>query len=125
VVSSSLVKAAVHGHDPNWGRIAGAAGNAHLADGTSLEAAGLSRAEAGKRGGGTVALDPALLRIGICGTDVFAGVPLTFDKATVSAAMSSPEVLIRLHLGAGDGIGEAFGCDLTERYVIENSEYST
>jgi glutamate N-acetyltransferase/amino-acid N-acetyltransferase len=125
VVSSSLVKAAVHGHDPNWGRVAGAAGNAHLADGTSLEAAGLSRAEAGKRGGGIVALDPALLRIGICGTDVFAGVPLTFDKATVSAAMSSPEVLIRLHLGAGDGVGEAFGCDLTEQYVIENSEYST
>jgi glutamate N-acetyltransferase/amino-acid N-acetyltransferase len=125
VVSSSLVKAAVHGHDPNWGRVVGAAGNAHLADGTSLEAAGLSRAEAAKRGGGIVALDPALLRVGICGTDVFAGAPLTFDKATVSAAMSSPEVLIRLDLGAGGGVGEAFGCDLTEQYVIENSEYST
>jgi glutamate N-acetyltransferase/amino-acid N-acetyltransferase len=125
VVSSSLVKAAVHGHDPNWGRVAGAAGNAHLADTTSLEAAGLSRAEAAQRGGGTVALDPATLRIGICGTDVFAGVPLAFDKAVVTAAMLSPEVLIRLDLGAGDGIGEAFGCDLTEQYVIENSEYST
>jgi glutamate N-acetyltransferase/amino-acid N-acetyltransferase len=125
VVSSSLVKAAVHGHDPNWGRVAGAAGNAHLADATSLEAAGLPRDEAARRGGGTVALDPAAMRIGICGTDVFAGVPLPFDKATVSAAMSSPEILIRLDLGAGDGIGEAFGCDLSEQYVIENSEYST
>ena len=42
VISSSLVKAAVHGRDPNWGRIAGAAGNARLADAAVLEAAGLS-----------------------------------------------------------------------------------
>ena len=33
--------------------------------------------------------------------------------------------LIRLDLGLGDGTGEAFGCDLTEEYVIENSEYTT
>ncbi len=125
VVSSSLLKAAVHGHDPNWGRVAGAAGNAHLADASSLEAAGLPRQEAARRGGGTVALDPALLRIGICGTDVFAGVPLAFDGPSVGAAMQAPEVLIRLDLGAGTGTGEAFGCDLTEQYVIENSEYST
>ena len=39
--------------------------------------------------------------------------------------MDAPEVLIRLDLGLGDGIGEAFGCDLTEAYVIENSEYTT
>ena len=42
VVSSSLVKAAAHGRDPNWGRIAGAAGNARLADAAVLEAGGLS-----------------------------------------------------------------------------------
>ncbi len=125
VVSSSLVKAAVHGHDPNWGRVAGAAGNAHLADATSLEAAGLPRQEAEQRGGGIVRLDPAALRIGICGADVFAGVPLAFDRGAVSAAMQAHEVLIRVDLGAGTGSGEAFGCDLTEAYVIENSEYST
>ena len=39
--------------------------------------------------------------------------------------MQAPELLIRLDLGAGDGIGEAFGCDLTEAYVVENSEYTT
>jgi N-acetylglutamate synthase/N-acetylornithine aminotransferase len=39
--------------------------------------------------------------------------------------MNSPETLVRLDLGLGDGVGEAFGCDLTEAYVIENSEYST
>jgi N-acetylglutamate synthase/N-acetylornithine aminotransferase len=39
--------------------------------------------------------------------------------------MDAPELLIRLDLGMGDGSGEAFGCDLTEKYVIENSEYTT
>jgi N-acetylglutamate synthase/N-acetylornithine aminotransferase len=33
--------------------------------------------------------------------------------------------LIRLDLGLGRGTGEAFGCDLTEQYVIENAEYTT
>ena len=39
--------------------------------------------------------------------------------------MTSPEVVVTLDLGLGDGVGEAFGCDLTEAYVIENSEYTT
>ena len=39
--------------------------------------------------------------------------------------MDAPEVLIRLDLGLGSGTGEAFGCDLTEQYVIENAEYTT
>jgi glutamate N-acetyltransferase/amino-acid N-acetyltransferase len=39
--------------------------------------------------------------------------------------MEGDELLIRLDLGVGHGSGEAFGCDLTEQYVIENSEYTT
>jgi N-acetylglutamate synthase/N-acetylornithine aminotransferase len=39
--------------------------------------------------------------------------------------MDAPEILIRLDLGGGEGHGEAFGCDLTEAYVVENSEYTT
>src|SRR6188768_2368006 len=58
VISSSLVKAAVHGRDPNWGRIAGAAGNARLADAAVLEAAGLTTDEAAKRGGTAALVDP-------------------------------------------------------------------
>ena len=58
VVSSSLVKAAAHGRDPNWGRIAGAAGNARLADAAVLEAAGLPAAEATARAGTPAVLDP-------------------------------------------------------------------
>ncbi len=128
VVSSSLVKAAAHGRDPNWGRVAGAAGNAQLADAAVLEAAGLSRAEAEARGGRAATMDPARLRIAIANHLVFDGPnggPLTFDRAAVRTAMEAREVLIRLDLGLGEGAGEAFGCDLTEAYVVENSEYTT
>ncbi|HLY14497.1 MAG TPA: bifunctional ornithine acetyltransferase/N-acetylglutamate synthase, partial [Candidatus Limnocylindrales bacterium] len=128
VVGSSLVKAAAHGRDPNWGRIAGAAGNGHLADAVVLRAAGLPAADAEARAGRPVTLDPASLRIAIAGHAVFDGSrggPLSFDRAAARAAMDAPEILIRLDLGLGDGQGEAFGCDLTEEYVIENAEYTT
>ena len=106
VVRSSLIKAAVHGRDPNWGRIAAAAGNAMLA-------------------GVPVPVETDRLAIGIAGVPVFDGAPLPFDRGALSRAMAGPEVLIRLDLGLGDGRGEAFGCDLTEQYVVENSAYST
>ncbi|HET9344840.1 MAG TPA: bifunctional ornithine acetyltransferase/N-acetylglutamate synthase [Candidatus Limnocylindrales bacterium] len=128
VVSSSLVKAAVHGRDPNWGRVAGAAGNARLADAAVLEAAGLSPDDAARRGGTPALVDPDRLRIAIAGQLVFSGGnggPVDFDRAAARAAMDAPELLIRLDLGLGDGSGEAFGCDLTEEYVRENSEYTT
>jgi glutamate N-acetyltransferase/amino-acid N-acetyltransferase len=106
VVASSLVKAAVHGRDPNWGRIAAAAGNA------------LVRGE-------PVPLEEARLAIGIGGVPVFDGRPLPADRERLVAAMAPPEVLVRVDLGRGDASGEAFGCDLTEAYVVENSAYST
>jgi glutamate N-acetyltransferase/amino-acid N-acetyltransferase len=128
VTSSSLVKAAVHGRDPNWGRIAGAAGNAMVAEAAVLEAAGLPADAARSRAGTAAAVDPDRLRIAIAGFAVFDGAgggPLGFDRAAARAAMDAPELLIRLDLGLGDGTGEAFGCDLTEEYVRENSEYTT
>jgi glutamate N-acetyltransferase/amino-acid N-acetyltransferase len=128
VVSSSLVKAAVHGRDPNWGRIAGAAGNAQLADASVLEAGGLDPDVAAARAGVPAAVDPDRIRIAIAGTLVFDGAvdgPVDFDRSAVRAAMDAPEVIVRLDLGSGDGTGEAFGCDLSETYVIENSEYTT
>lgn len=128
VISSSLVKAAAHGKDPNWGRIAGAAGNATLASAAVLEAAGLDPDEAVARGGQPVILDPDCLRITIAGHLVFDGAnggPQAFDRAAARAEMDAPELIIGLDLGQGDGVGEAFGCDLTEAYVIENSEYTT
>jgi glutamate N-acetyltransferase/amino-acid N-acetyltransferase len=107
VVRSSLLKAAVHGRDPNWGRVAAAAGAALRPDGTPIDL----RVEA--------------LRIAICGIPVFAGEPLPFDPAAVSAAMAAPEVVIDVDLGLDGASAEAWGCDLTEAYVRENAEYST
>jgi len=106
VVGSSLVKAAIHGHDPNWGRIAAAAGNALL-------------------DGAPVPVEVDRLAIAIAGVPVFDGEPIPFDRDAVSRAMAAPEVVLRVDLGLGDGRGEAFGCDLTEQYVVENSAYST
>jgi glutamate N-acetyltransferase/amino-acid N-acetyltransferase len=128
VVSSSLVKTAVHGRDPNWGRLAGAAGNALVAEEAVLVASGLPAAAARDRSGAPAHLEPERLRIAIGGELVFdgsAGGPVPFDRAAARAAMDAPELLIRLDLGLGDGAGEAFGCDLTEEYVRENSEYTT
>jgi glutamate N-acetyltransferase/amino-acid N-acetyltransferase len=106
-VRSNLLKAAVHGRDPNWGRVAAAAGAALRPDGSPVD------------------LDPATLTIGLAGSAVFSGLPLPFDAAAVSAAMDAPELLIEVDLGRGSATAEAFGCDLTEAYVLENSAYST
>jgi glutamate N-acetyltransferase/amino-acid N-acetyltransferase len=128
VISSSLVKAAVHGKDANWGRIAGAAGNAVVAEAYLLEAAGLSPADAAARAGQPAAVDPDTLRIAIAGHLAYDGArggPTGIDKAAAREAMTADEVLIRLDLGLGTGTGEAFGCPLTEGYVKENSEYTT
>ncbi|TAL07536.1 MAG: bifunctional ornithine acetyltransferase/N-acetylglutamate synthase [Chloroflexota bacterium] len=128
VISSSLVKAAAHGKDPNWGRIAGAAGNAVLASAAVLEAAGLDADEAAAMAGTAAWVDPDRLRISIAGHLVFDGVaggPQPFDRAAARAAMDGAEITIDLDLGLGSGFGEAFGCDLTETYVRENSEYTT
>ncbi len=128
VISSSLVKAAAHGKDPNWGRIAGAAGNAKLASRAVLEASGVDSEAARARAGTAAALDPDRLRIRIAGHLVFdgtAGGPQPFDRAAAREAMNGAEIMIGLDLGLGAGSGEAFGCDLTETYVRENSEYTT
>lgn len=108
VVSSTLVKAAVHGRDPNWGRIASAAGAARRPDGTA------------------VALDPQRLAITLAGRPVFgAGGPLPFEREAVAAAMAAPELVVELDLGQGEAVAEAWGCDLSEAYVRENAAYST
>jgi glutamate N-acetyltransferase/amino-acid N-acetyltransferase len=101
VAGSSLLKAAVYGNDPNWGRILAALG----------------------RSG--VAFDPTAARVSVQGVPVFAGRPLEFDKPALVAAMRADEVVVDADLGAGGGSGEAWGCDLTEGYVRINAEYTT
>ncbi|HYO43035.1 MAG TPA: bifunctional ornithine acetyltransferase/N-acetylglutamate synthase [Candidatus Limnocylindrales bacterium] len=128
VVSSPLVKAAMHGRDANWGRIAGAAGNALVPEAYLLEAAGHSPAEAASRAGQPAAVDPVRMRIAIAGLlayDGASGGPAGIDKAAAREAMAGDEILVRIDVGLGSGSGEAFGCPLTEGYVKENSEYTS
>jgi len=102
VASSSLVKTAVHGGDPNWGRI--------------VCALGYSGAE--------LALDRLHLSIG--GLVVFErGAGVDVDLAAVRQAFEQPEIEIVAALGLGDGDAEAWGCDLSEEYVRINADYTT
>ena len=102
IASSSLVKSAVFGTDPNWGRV--------------LAALGRSRA--------AVEEDKIDLFInGVCIME--AGKPIPFHRDAVVAQMRRPEVTFRLQLNLGSGEATAWGCDLTEEYVIINSAYTT
>jgi len=102
VAASPLVKTAVHGADPNWGRIVAALG----------------------RSGAHFSLDR--VRVTFAGTTVFEhGAPLDTDLSPVVAALREPRSEIDIDLGAGDGRGHAWGCDLTAGYVRINAEYTT
>jgi glutamate N-acetyltransferase/amino-acid N-acetyltransferase len=102
VASSSLVKTAVHGGDPNWGRI--------------VCALGYSGAE--------LALDRLHLTVG--GLVVFErGAGVDVDLAAVRRAFEQPEIEIAAALGLGEGSAEAWGCDLSEEYVRINADYTT
>ena len=102
VCGSSLVKTAVHGRDPNWGRIVAAAG----------------------RSG--VVFNPEQVALWIGSHQLMqGGQPLPFDRDAASAALREPTVKIRLRLGAGPGQGRAWGCDLSDQYVRINADYTT
>jgi glutamate N-acetyltransferase/amino-acid N-acetyltransferase len=111
VCGSSLVKCAVHGRDPNWGRIVAAAGRAG------------------------VAFDPEAVALWLGPHQLMAaGQPLPFDRPAASAYLREraagaylrdDTVLIRLRVGEGPGEGRAWGCDLSDQYVRINADYTT
>lgn len=111
VAGSSLLKAAVYGRDPNWGRIAAAAGRA----GIPFEQTDLR-----------IQLGDFLL--------MERGQPLPFDRpaasqylkqAAAGAYLQDDTVRIAITLGPGGGQGTAWGCDLSYDYVKINAEYTT
>ncbi|MGF1540757.1 MAG: bifunctional ornithine acetyltransferase/N-acetylglutamate synthase [Pleurocapsa sp.] len=111
IVGSSLVKSAIFGRDPNWGRIAAAAGRA----GVKFHQDEL-----------TIKLGNILLMEN--------GQPLPFDRAAASeyikqaAAgeyLTEDTVSIFVCIGAGSATSIAWGCDLTYKYVEINAEYTT
>jgi len=111
VCGSSLVKCAVHGRDPNWGRILAAAG----------------------RSG--VVFDPGAVALWLGDHQLMAaGQPLPFDRLAASgyirnraaaAYLQDDTVLIRLGVGTGPGQGRAWGCDLSDQYIRINADYTT
>lgn len=105
VADSPLVKTAMHGGDPNWGRIISSAGAA---------LAGRS-------------LPRSILHL--CGVKVVEGGTATSvsedDRAKMVAAMGQPEIDIHLHLGLGEWSTELFFADLGHEYITINAEYHT
>ena len=102
IVSSLLVKTAVYGNDPNWGRIVAAVG----------------------RSGVEVVESKIDLHIGNIWV-VREGSPLSFDKKSVAEVFGRSEVSIGLQLNLGMASATAWGCDLSEEYVTINSQYTT
>ncbi len=103
VASSNLVKTAVYGCDPNWGRIVSAVGYAG------------------------VPVEPARLGLKINGIALFdSGEPLSFDAKVASASIrDNHTTLVELVVGAGQGACTHWTSDLTPEYVRFNSEYTT
>ena len=103
IATSSLVKAMVHGNDPNWGRIMMALGKS----GADMEESKID-----------IYIDDIKI--------VEGGVAIPFYKdAVVSAMAGSADVRFRVGLNLGGAAATAWGCDLTEEYVTFNSAYST
>jgi glutamate N-acetyltransferase/amino-acid N-acetyltransferase len=101
VSASPLVKTAVHGNDPNWGRL--------------LMAVGRSYAR----------IDLARARAWLGGIAVYNRGIVAFDEKSASEYLRSEEVLLRVDLGAGTYAATAWGCDMTPEYVHINSDYTT
>jgi glutamate N-acetyltransferase/amino-acid N-acetyltransferase len=103
IANSPLVKTAVAGSDPNWGRILSAAGNAG------------------------VPFDPRKVDIDMQGVPVCrAGLAARFSEAELKGKLDSPECEIRLALrGKGKGSARFWTCDFTEGYIRINASYRT
>ena len=102
IVSSPLVKAAVYGCDPNWGRILAAVGRS-----------GIELVES--------SIDLSIRDIPL----VRGGIPLPFSREAIAQVLGQSEVPITLNLNLDSGSATAWGCDLSEQYVVINSQYTT
>jgi glutamate N-acetyltransferase/amino-acid N-acetyltransferase len=102
IASSLLVKTAVYGRDPNWGRILMALGKSEIA------------------------LEESKIRVFINDIQIVSeGKAIAYNVQSVVTALSQKDVRLRVSLEMGEGTGTAWGCDLTEEYVIFNSAYTT
>ncbi len=102
IANSPLVKCAMHGNDPNWGRIVSAAGYCGAA------------------------FEPEKCVLRLQGKRVFdSGRPVRFDAAALSKALDGPHVEIELDCRMGDAEARVWTCDLSKEYVTINADYHT
>ncbi len=101
VTASPLVKTAVHGNDPNWGRLLMAVGRSYV----------------------RINLDRARAWIGA--VQVYDRGLLAFDERAAAAELKREYVVLRVDLGAGYESATAWGCDMTPEYVHINADYTT
>ena len=103
IVNSPLVKTAVHGGDPNWGRVAMAIGK--CSDDIDIDQ------------------DRVVIRFGT--TEVYPELLTDDALASLSTYMSSDHVVIHVSLHTGDAVATVYGCDLSDEYVRFNADYTT
>ena len=102
IVASPLVKTAVYGRDPNWGRILMALGKT------------------------SIPLDESKIQVFINDIQIVeGGAAIPYHVESVVQALGRSEVYLRVALNVGEGDATAWGCDLTEEYVVFNSAYTT
>jgi glutamate N-acetyltransferase/amino-acid N-acetyltransferase len=103
VVNSPLVKAAVHGADPNWGRVAMAVGKCW--DETDIDP------------------ERVVIRFGSMETYPDRPSELGLEKLSEIMAADHVEIEVELHTGAAEAT--VYGCDLSADYVRINADYTT
>ena len=103
IVNSPLVKTAVHGADPNWGRVAMAVGK--CSDDSDIDQ------------------ERVVIRFGA--TEVYPGQVDDDGLAALSDYMRGDQVLIHVSIDTGDATATVWGCDLTDGYVRINADYTT
>ncbi|MGC0416396.1 bifunctional glutamate N-acetyltransferase/amino-acid acetyltransferase ArgJ [Embleya sp. AB8] len=103
VLNSPLVKTAVHGADPNWGRVVMAVGK-NSAD---------------------TDIDPNRVTVRFGALEVYPADPTPAALAELGEYMRRPEVDIHIHLGLAGGTATGYGCDLSAGYVRVNADYTS
>ncbi len=102
IAESPLVKTAINGEDPNWGRIVSAAGYAG------------------------VTLDESKLNLSVNNVTIYKkGLPVTPAPKKLDSVMKKKEITIQLHLGMGNKSTTLWTCDLSKEYVSINADYHT
>ncbi|MEJ8825342.1 bifunctional glutamate N-acetyltransferase/amino-acid acetyltransferase ArgJ [Variovorax humicola] len=103
IVNSPLVKTAIHGADPNWGRVAMAIGKCEQ----------------------DIDIEPERVRIGFGDLQVYPDQLAARDLQRLSDMLRAENVRIAVDLGCGGGEATVWGCDLSAEYVSINADYST